>query len=151
MTTLLKFLLASHVVLGLLGVAAFYAVWMQLLKQKVSVRFTKISSIWGVIFLVLSWVTGGYYYATYYGVAVRSVIRAGQYPWAHSVFMEAKEHIFLFLPFLGIVLAVTLVALGEKINSKPVLKKELAILAGVLSVLGIFIALAGAVISGAVR
>ncbi|MDP3993985.1 MAG: hypothetical protein Q8P75_03340 [bacterium] len=151
MTTLLKFLLASHVVLGLLGVAAFYAVWMQLLKQKVSVRFTKISSIWGALFLVLSWVTGGYYYATYYGAAVRSVIRAGQYPWAHSVFMEAKEHIFLFLPFLGIVLAIVLVAVGEQINSKPVLKKELAILAGVISVLGIIIILSGAIISGAVR
>ncbi|MDZ4243545.1 MAG: hypothetical protein U1C57_00370 [Candidatus Doudnabacteria bacterium] len=151
MTTLLKFLLASHVVLGLLGVAAFYAVWMQLLKQKVSVRFTKISSIWGALFLVLSWVTGGYYYATYYGAAVRSVIRAGQYPWAHSVFMEAKEHIFLFLPFLGIVLAIVLVAVGEQINSKPVLKKELALLAGVISVLGIIITLSGAIISGAVR
>ena len=151
MTSLLKFLLASHVVWGLLGVAAFYAVWMGLLRETSPVKFLKASAIWGVIFLVLSWATGGYYYATYYGAAVRSVIRAGQYSWAHSVFMEAKEHVFLFLPFLGIVLAVTLVALGERIDQKPVLKKELAILAGVLSVLGIFITLAGAVISGAVR
>ncbi len=148
---MLKLLLSSHVVFGVLGIAAFYAVLLQLLKQKRSIRFLKISSISGVILLVLSWLTGGYYYATYYGKAVRAVIKAGKYSWAHTVFMEAKEHIFLFLPFLAVVVAIVLHTQAYRLETDARLKKQLTWLTGILVVLGIIITLAGAIISGAVR
>ena len=40
----------------------------------------------------------------YYGGAVRRIIKEGDFPWAHLVFMEVKEHAFLLLPFMSLVL-----------------------------------------------
>src|SRR3989344_5115302 len=113
MTDLMKFFLVSHVVLGVLGVAAFYVVWLWLLKAKLDLGNLRRAALKGTLFLILSWILGGYYYATYYGKAVRDVIKQGPYPWAHTVFMEAKEHIFLFLPFLAIALTVVIYVWGE--------------------------------------
>lgn len=151
MTSTLKFLLSAHVVLGILGIACLAAVGLWLLKRELNISALKQASLWSIILLMASWLTGGYYYATYYGKAVRSVIKAGPYPWAHAVFMEAKEHIFLFLPFLALVIAIVLWSRGEDLANSAPLKKQLAILAGVVVILGIFITLGGAVISGAVR
>ena len=151
MTNTLKFLLSAHVVLGILGLACFAAVGLWLLKRELNLSSLKKASLWGLILLVASWLTGGYYYATYYGKAVKSVIKAGPYPWAHAVFMEAKEHIFLFLPFLGIVIGVLLWSRGEALAGPSSLKKQLSILTGITVGLGIFVTLAGAVVSGAVR
>ncbi|GAF92536.1 unnamed protein product, partial [marine sediment metagenome] len=33
---------------------------------------------------------------------IKPLIKEGPWPWAHAIFMEAKEHIFLFLPFLAL-------------------------------------------------
>lgn len=151
MTDFLKLLLVSHVVLGLLGVAAFYACWMWLLKAAPPAGLLRKASLKGALFFVLSWFAGGYYYATYYGTAVKDVIKKGQYPWAHSVFMEAKEHIFLFLPFLAITLAVVLAAAADGLEKNRPVKSAAALLAGTIAILGIIITLAGATISGAVR
>jgi len=38
----------------------------------------------------------------FYGSTVKPFIKEGPYPWAHKVVMETKEHVFLFLPFLGL-------------------------------------------------
>lgn len=151
MTTALKFLLSLHVVTGLLGIIAFAAVGLWLMRQILPLRSLRWASAWGVLFLILSWLSGGYYYATYYGKAVRDVIKKGPYPWAHTIFMEAKEHVFLFLPFLGLVVGVVIFTLGPRLESNPSLKKTLSVLTGILMALGIMITLAGAVISGGVR
>ncbi len=151
MTQLLEFLLVSHVITGLLGVIAFYGAWLSLLHVSPDPRFLRRASLGGLVFLLLSWFTGGYYYATYYGQAVRSVIKAGPYPWAHTVFMEAKEHIFLFLPFLAVVVTLLVWQSAPELSTRPDLKRALTWLTGVLTGLGIIITLAGAVVSGAVR
>lgn len=151
MSLTFKLLLTSHVLLGTLGVVALYAVWMGLLKQKISLKFLRFSSLWGFILLVLSWVTGGYYYSLYYGKTVKPAILAGPYPWGHGVFMEAKEHAFLLLPVLALAITVLLYSAGDRVESDAALKKQLAFLSGVTAVIGIVIALSGVVISGAVR
>jgi hypothetical protein len=38
---------------------------------------------------------------------------AGPHPWAHEVVMEAKEHIFVFLPIIAFNLSITLSALDR--------------------------------------
>lgn len=151
MTGILKFLLASHVLFGLLGVIYSYRVFFGLLREGANYRSLLRKSLWAVVSLVLSWFIGGYYYATYYGKAVRDVIKAGPYPWAHTVFMETKEHIFLIMPFIAVVVTVVLWAQGANLDKNPRLRKELALIAGVNAVLGIIVTLAGALISGAVR
>lgn len=51
--------------------------------------------------LALSWIVGGNYYLTGYQ-QIKATIVEGPQPWSHLVFMEAKEHIFLFLPALAL-------------------------------------------------
>src|SRR3989344_4108764 len=151
MTSFLQILLIAHIIFGLLGVIAFYAVWMGLLKHKPSPRFLKFSSLWGFIALVLSWFTGGYYYVAYYGTTVKPVIKAGGYPWAHALFMEAKEHVFLLLPFLAAVVALVIWFWSERMETETAtplgsgfqIKRSLVLLSGLITVLGIIITLAG--------
>ena len=91
----------------------------------------------GLLSFVLAWIIGGLYYVNYYGSLVKPIIKAGSAPWAHSVVMESKEHIFLLiipmaatafflsflkkkeieeyglkLPFLVLVLLIALIALS---------------------------------------
>jgi hypothetical protein len=85
----------------------------------------------------------------YYGKVVKPVITAGEYPWAHAVFMEGKEHVFLILPFMALALTMGLVFLRKNQNTQ--LQKALAALAATLVILGLFVALAGVAVSGAAR
>ncbi len=151
MTDLQRLNLILHVLLGVFGVIASYAVWLALLKHTVNTMNARSWSLLATLFYILSWLSGGYYYVTYYGQAVRSVIKAGAYPWAHTVFMEWKEHIFLFLPFLALVVFLVLFLAGERVVGDRQLKSQLATLCGVVTALGIFVTLVGVVVSGAVR
>jgi predicted membrane channel-forming protein YqfA (hemolysin III family) len=44
----------------------------------------------------LSYLIGGHWYVTYYA-GDKAIILAGDWPWAHKFFMEAKEHLFFIL------------------------------------------------------
>mgnify|MGYP001603825289 FL=1 len=74
---------------------------------------------------------------------------AGAYPWAHQVFMESKEHVFVLLPFLAIALWLMIRLLAKEQDEK--LKKAAMFVAFITLSLGVFIALSGILISGAVR
>lgn len=151
MTDLLPQLLTTHVVIGLIGVMASYAVLMALLQCKVPLTFLKGAAFIATISYIVTWFTGGYYYVVFYGKAIKPVIKAGAYPWAHTFFMEAKEHLFLFLPILAIVLSMLATRYGVVFDSNPGLKKYAALLSAITASIGVFMALAGVVISGAVR
>ena len=151
MSVLFKTLLSIHVIAGILGVVSFYAVWFNLLRHRFEIRSLKGYSLAGMIFLICSWLAGGYYYLKNYGAAVRDVVRAGPNPWAHNLIMETKEHIFLFLPILALVITILIWTNAEKISEDENLKNQLMILSGIVSWLGIIITLFGAVISGSVR
>lgn len=147
----LKINLAAHIILGIIGVIFFYVVWLNLLKSKINLKLLKYSSLGGLISFLTSWLTGGYYYYAYYSPVVRSIIKSGQYPWAHTIFTESKEHIFFFLPFLAIVSFSVFWLIGEKIENNNKLKRNLIMINGLITAIGIFIAVAGMLISGAVR
>ena len=151
MSPLFQFLLASHVILGLLGVAGSYATLMASLKERLSLSFLRTTSLGALIAYILSWLAGGYYYAVYYGTMVKPVIKAGPYPLAHAIIMESKEHVFLLLPILAAVITLLIFLAGPALQSSPALKRSLSFLAGVTTALGFIIAIAGTIISGAVR
>lgn len=151
MSLILKISLASHVILGIIAIIFFYAVWLNLFKQKLNLKLLKFSSLTGLIAFLLSWLTGGYYYVVYYGNAVRPGIKGGQFPWAHTIVMEAKEHIFLFLPFLAAISFIVLWFFGQTIATDAKLKKGLLFINAVIAVIGTAIALSGIIISGAIR
>ena len=96
-------LIGLHAVLGEMGALAFLWVFVELLNPSESrLRRAKIAALLGVLFLLGAWFFGGFYYITEYGAAVKPIIKAGPLPWAHSVITETKEHVFLFLPFLAV-------------------------------------------------
>lgn len=144
MSTVLTIALVGHILLGVTGTMTAYVVWHELTKTQPNTRSLKRNSLATVITWLGAWLSGGYYYIVYYGANVKPVIKSGQYAWAHSVFMEWKEHIFLFLPFLALVL--WLAVCRESIGSK----RPLVWLSGVIWFLALFITGAGILVSGAV-
>ncbi|PIP73032.1 MAG: hypothetical protein COW88_03460 [Candidatus Lloydbacteria bacterium CG22_combo_CG10-13_8_21_14_all_47_15] len=141
--------LIAHIVIGLIGVMASYAVLMGLLKKRLSLAFLKTAGFAAFLAYITSWVTGGYYYVLRYGPVVKPIIKDGGSPWAHAFFMEAKEHIFLFMPVLAFVLWVLFVAAGARIEKDARFKSAIIALASLVTALGIYVALSGVVISGA--
>jgi hypothetical protein len=151
MSTLFTSLLVSHVLLGVIGLIASYRVTLMLLKKHIEISSTIRTAFVAFTTYFLSWLTGGWYYWKYYGTSVKPRIMGGEFPWAHSIFMESKEHVFLFLPFASLCVALVLWAVEDLIQTDIKLKKQIRALSFVVTSLAVIIALSGIVISGAVR
>ncbi len=151
MTPFLKLNLIVHIIAGIAAVILFYAFLISILKREPNFKFLKQSSLWGAVLFFASWLSGAYYYVVYYGKSVRSVIKAGSYPWAHGIFMETKEHVFLFLPFLALALVFAVWLLGNKILEDEKFKKSLAFLSLAIVILGTAVTAMGFAVSSAVR
>lgn len=151
MNSILQWNLIGHVLFGSVGVILLYMVWRDSFKKLLNVKWLQYLSLAGAASFILAWITGGYYYLMYYGSAVKPVIKASAYPWAHSIVTEAKEHVFLLLPLLAVVVAMMWWLLPNEIQQETKLKKAVTGLSGLISLLGIAIMLGGIVISGAVR
>ncbi|MEK7538221.1 MAG: hypothetical protein AAB552_00075 [Patescibacteria group bacterium] len=149
MTPLLVYTLITHVMTGILAIGLVHLVFMHFLKKAPSWKYLQALSGWSVILFLVSWATSAFYYVTYYGKAVKPKIMGGAYPWAHQVFMEAKEHVFVLLPFLTLALWLMIRLLAKEQDEK--LKKAAMFVAFITLSLGAFIALSGILISGAVR
>ncbi|MSS74130.1 hypothetical protein EXS72_00615 [Candidatus Pacearchaeota archaeon] len=113
----------------------------------------KIAAFLGVILFFASWIIGGYYYLTDYGSIIKPIIKFGTQPWIHGVFMEAKEHIFLFLPFISI-LVYSLISgfqssLGK--NKNIPVQKSILILSLLILLIGFLMGLLGYLISSGYR
>ncbi len=150
MTSTLAQLLVAHVILGLLGITFFVMVTVSLMRGQLRLRFIQWSAFLGLVSFIASWVTGGYYYATYYGKAVKPIIKAGQYPWVHNFVMEAKEHVFLIIPFIAASVWLASWLLGDSFEALPGLKRAALFLSWTIVILGVAITISGMVISGAV-
>mgnify|MGYP001328902642 CR=1 FL=1 len=147
MTSLLVTALVVHILLGVAAIGLVYFVLIQTLKRTPDWEWSRNLSMWATVLFFISWISAAYYYVAYYGSAVKPVIKAGEYPWAHAVFMEGKEHIFILIPFLTVTLALAL----HSRNENPKLKTAIVALAATIVVLGIFVTLSGVVVSGAAR
>lgn len=99
---MIHWLIGLHAFLGEIGTLSYLWVFVELLNptQYGMVRARWITLI-GLIFLLVAWIIGGFYYLGPYQASVKPVLKTGPYPWAHMISMEVKEHIFLFLPFVA--------------------------------------------------
>lgn len=81
-------------------------------------------TLWAAFLSVMmAWVVGGTYYLFFYP-QVKPVIKEGPEAWGHSIVMESKEHIFLFLPVLLFLLALFVQRHGELLLDNPLLKRR---------------------------
>lgn len=143
--------LILHVLLGLAGTLWYGAAWLEVERRVSLVSRVRHYAAFGFTAMLLSWITAALYYTGIYGRAVRPVILEGNYPWAHTFFMETKEHLFVFIPFVALAVTMLVYILGERIWQKPELQSLTAKLMGVVVVLGSLMAVMGVVASGAVR
>jgi hypothetical protein len=149
-----KNLVLVHSISG--GMAALALTWlwveMRYLTER-GVSRARWASYLASLFLITGcWVAGGYYYRTSYGTGTRSLILAGSSPWAHQIVMEAKEHIFIFLPIIALSISLTLAYLEpEALLKSPDSRRALAMISlfTILMILAVFFM--GALISNAGR
>lgn len=149
MTILLIYSLVAHVLVGVVAIGLIQLVFMHFLRSAPSWKYLRSLTGWATIGFFISWLAGAYYYVVYYGGAVKPLIINGAYPWAHKIIMESKEHVFILLPFLAIALWFLIQVLDEQQNDR--LKKIGLILTLTTLLLGVFVAVAGIIISGAAR
>ena len=94
-------MLFAHIILGL-ALIAFPIIILQYLKKQP--YWLKPLSL---LTAAISWallLPAGKLYITFYP-ATKTLVKAGSWPWAHSVIMETKEHWGLLLPIIATVAA----------------------------------------------
>ncbi len=145
-------LVGLHAVLGEIGALAFLWVFVDLLNPNETriKRACRVALI-GVILLFLAWFAGGYYYLTQYGSVVKPVIKAGPTPWAHDIFTETKEHIFLFIPFLAVLAYGLLERYRDAIHENRNIAVAIVILSGLIVAMAFAMAGMGFIISSGFR
>ncbi len=148
MTTTLAALLIVHVIGGVIAIGIHNVVLMHLLKKTPNYIFISRLAWSAVALFFLSWATSAYYYVTYYGSAVKPRILAGAAPFAHTFFMETKEHIFLLLPFVA--LSIALCATYLRKNPDDALRKSTALLTLIALGIGVATAASGIFVSGSI-
>lgn len=143
-------LIGLHLGFAILGIDAFLWLLGEIIANAGSIKRRTITALIGLFAYLATWLIGGYYYVTYYGKLVKPTIIAGSAPWAHSVAMEAKEHIFLF----AIPLAITIYFLARLDSSELEafgLRKNFMRLVAITAGLGLSFGLMGFIISAAAR
>ena len=143
-------LIGLHLAFAIIGIDAFLWLSGEIVANADSVRRRIIAATIGLVGYIATWIIGGYYYVTFYGPLVKPIIKAGSVPWAHSVVMEAKEHIFLF----AIPIAVTVFFLSRLDKDQLQLfglRGSFIRLAVIIAGLGLSFGIMGFIISAAVR
>jgi len=90
------FVLFTHIIIGLALIVFPIIILLYLNKKQMWIKPVSVFTA------VLSWLLllpSGILYLTFYP-ATKTLIKAGSWPWAHSVVMETKEHWGLFIPLI---------------------------------------------------
>ena len=141
-----------HAIAGEVGLFAFLWIIVELLNPTdARINRAKIAAFIGVTCLLLAWVLGGFYYVEIYGDAVKPIIKASGAKWAHSIVMEVKEHVFLFLPILSVSVAALLFHFDKELLKKADARLSIILLSGLIFLLGFAIAGMGALIGAGYR
>lgn len=143
-------LVGLHLVFGIVGIDGFLWAVGELSAKSFHRRRTLWAAAIGAAGFVISWLIGGYYYVKYYGVVVKPIIKAGLAPWAHAIFMETKEHIFLFIVPVALTILL-LIWRGGKDFAPEEFKRVAKWLAGLVVFLGLAVGLMGFIVSAAAR
>lgn len=143
-------LIGLHLGFAIVGIDAFLWLLGMMRGHGSSQKSMAISAAAGVLAFVGSWIAGGYYYVVYYGTLVKPAIKSGVAPWAHSIVMETKEHVFLFIVPLAMT-ALFAVLLGEREMERLGIRPLVMGLVYAVVGLGFLIGALGFVISAAAR
>lgn len=145
-------LIFIHALIAEAGLFAFLWVLVELLNPtETRIRRAKIAAVFGLVCMLIAWFAGGFYYVEVYGSQIKPVIKASDAKWVHSIVMEVKEHVFLFLPILATVAVAMLYKYGKEVMERRDARLTVILLAGLIFLLGFSIAGMGAIISSSYR
>jgi hypothetical protein len=144
-----QMIMMSHVLFGILGILFAVALFMDVLNaSERNFGRLKIMSWIILISMVLSFIVGGYWYVLYYSEH-RGIITAGPWPWAHTFFMEVKEHLFFTLLILCLYLPIAVYD-GLPLTTKNA-KRLILGLCVLIVLLGLFMELSGGMIEQGIK
>jgi hypothetical protein len=147
-----NFLIFLHATVAELGLFAFLWVLVELLNPTgIRIKRAQIAAIIGVVCLLTAWIAGGFYYVEVYGPQIKPVIKGSDAKWVHSIVMEVKEHVFLFLPILATLTMALILKHGEDLINKRDARITVVLLSGLIFLLGFSIAGMGAIIASGYR
>lgn len=105
-----EILLMVHPTTGALAI--FCAIWFMVEVFNASEQNrgrTRLAALSSMLLMVATYITGGYWYVVHYA-ADKAIILGGAWPFAHTFFMEAKEHAF----FITLILSLFLVIVARR-------------------------------------
>lgn len=143
-----EFVLMLHPTFGVLAI--IFSVWVFVESLNASdANYARIrtASVLAAVLMWLAYIVGGYWYVVFYG-GDKTIIKAGPWPFAHSFFMEAKEHVFLMLLLLATFLPIA--AYGDVVK-KQSMRKVVLWTAALVVLMSLAMEGAGAFISMGVK
>ena len=144
-----EFILFLHPMLGVFGIIT--AVWVFVEVLNISERNLKrinTASLLTTLFMVLTWITSGYWYIVYYATD-KALILKGPWAFAHDLIMESKEHVFFVVLILSLFLAI--ITRNENLLENKSSRSLVLTVAVLIILISLAIEGGGAVISFAVR
>ena len=137
-------ILFAHPTFGVLGIMA--AVWIlveALNASEANQGRIRLAAYAVTICFIAAWILGGFWYVNYY-YAEKAIILKGPWPFAHTLFMETKEHLF-FIPLI-LVLYLPIVA-ARKLASNAAARAMVMVVSAFIILNGLAIEGAGAIIN----
>jgi len=145
-------LIFIHAICAELGLFAFLWVLVEILNPTDRrIARAQAAALFGLAFLFFAWLVGGFYYVEVYGLHIKPIIKASDASWVHSIVMEVKEHVFLFLPILAALVTALLYKHEEELNTNRDARLSIVLLSGLIFLLGFAIAGMGALVSSGYR
>lgn len=134
-----------HPTLGVLGMLAAVWVFVETLNASdANQQRIRIAGLTTAGLFLLTWFFAGWYYTIYYHGGDQQIIEKGPVPWAHSFFMETKEHLF----FIPLVLALYLPFVTRiRLSANGPARLMVLVVAGLIGLNGLAIEGAGAIIN----
>jgi hypothetical protein len=136
-------ILLAHAGFGVTGCLAALWVFLEALNaQPGNAGRTRAAALVTAVSMAAAWICGGYWYVHFYP-AEKALILTGPWPFAHNLFMETKEHLFLITGMLAFLLPVVA---REKLDSNAAARKLVLSVAALIVITGLAVEGAGAVI-----
>ncbi|HMK36299.1 MAG TPA: hypothetical protein VK463_14590 [Desulfomonilaceae bacterium] len=141
----------AHAFLGEIGALCFLWALVEIInRSEASLARARFAGCLGVVLLFASLFAAGYPYLVHYGPLAKPAIKAGPMPWGHEVVMEAKEHIFMFIPILALCVTISL-HLAKRDGALSSVYRYIGFMCGVIVVMVFMMAGMGFIIATAVR
>jgi len=143
-----ELLLMAHVLFGVACILATVWVFVDVLNASESnlARIRKMSCA-AAVFMWLAFLIAGYWYVVFYKVD-KAVILKGPWPFAHSFFMETKEHLVIMLLLLVTFLPI---AAANHLPANREARRVVLWVAGMIVLLGLMVEGHGAIIAMGVK